>query len=365
MFDLTLKIFLFLSPIAFLILSIPSIATLQYYQFGFFSNSIEVTQVQIFCYFSIFLLLASFVSTQQRKIKDKYATLIFFIFVVNVYLHPKTIKIFPYILFGFIIYYLVSIYASQRILKNVFKIIAFVSLLNTIFAMLQFFNIHLIYNYKGEIIGLMNYKTQLGIYQALAMPICYVLNPYLIIIPAIGLLLSKSVTSIFAALIGMAFLLNKKRVYIHNPSIWLCIFTVVGLLIYKNFHKIMIRVPAWGEAIKEGINKFFVGNGIGSFHLVTDLNDKYKISFTDPYSIYFQMFHALGVFGLLATLLFVFNMFKDVPRGVLNDGLIASCLIIAVSGIGYSFMDYPRLAGTAIVLLGLLNVVKQKKETLC
>ena len=357
-FNIVLVVFIILSPVFFLPLSVPSIATLQFHQFGFFGNSIDLFQLQFFC-FSVSLLFGlSMFSKEINIYQNKLISLLLILCLVNVYFHPKTIKIFPIILLGFILYHLVSTYTNIKNLRLIFYSIAFVSVINTIISIFQFFGIYLIISKKVEIFGLMGYKTQLGIYQALAIPICYVLNPWLSIVPAIGLLLSKSGTAFIPAIIGMCYLLRKKLIRIQSPPIWLCFFTLIALFIYKHSHQLFLRFTAWVEAVRGGMNHLLIGNGIGIFNHSTEIGP-YNVAYTDPYSLYLQIFHALGIFGVFLSILFILRSFINIPRGTLNQGLVASCLVLSVSGIGYSFLDYPRLAGTAIVLFGLLTIVKR------
>ncbi len=361
-FNLLLKVFLLCSPIVFLPLSVPAIASLQFYQFGYFGTSIGLIQFQIFCFSVVLLFTFSMFSKEKRILQDKYIGWLLLISLASVYFHPKTLKFFPSILFGFLLYYLVSVYAKVRNLRPFFYVIAFVSIINTVFALCQSFGFYPILSPKNEIIGLMGYKTQLGIYQALAMPICYALNPCLSIVPAIGLLLSKSGTALIPAIIGMAYLLRKDLLKIQSPILWLSFFTAFAVFIIKNFHQLSIRIPAWIEAITQGINHIFIGNGIGIFSLTLE-KESQKLFYSDPYSLYLQVFHALGIFGFMALILFILDKFRNVPDGKLNDALKVSCLIVAISGIGYSFLDYPRLAGTAIVLFGLLTALKGENKS--
>ena len=76
MFNIALGIFLLISPILFLPLSVPAVATLQWYQFGFFTNDIEVVQRQIFLYGIVFLSIFSMGCSQKRKLDDIFIQLL-------------------------------------------------------------------------------------------------------------------------------------------------------------------------------------------------------------------------------------------------------------------------------------------------
>ena len=127
--------------------------------------------------------------------------------LLSVFWHPKTVKIFPNIMLGFLLYYLVAMY-TREYQKNSLRVLI-VSALNTIFAILQSFGIHWFYKPSGRIDGLMCISSHLGMYQALAVPICYWLNPWFVIIPIIGLLLSKCLIANIAVSVAMIIYLRE------------------------------------------------------------------------------------------------------------------------------------------------------------
>lgn len=353
MFDLVLSIFLLLSPIIFMPLNGYS-ARFQWYQFGYYTGNVNLLQLQFFQYGTVLLFLTALFCKPAREFKDKYLGLLFGFCILGVFLHPKTIQNFHNILLGFLLYYLVVVYTKN--IKTVLKVVVVAALLNTIFAIFQFFNVFLIYHPRySEIFGLMNYKSQLGIYQGLALPICYALNPYLSIIPLIGLLLSKSVTAIIPAIIGMIYLLIKRKKFPKaSLPIWIASLTCLGILFIKSFHLLSKRFDVWGATLKMIVDKPVKGYGLGVFNYI-----KNKLQYTDPYSVYFEVACGLGILGLVALIFFIGSKFKGFNNDTLiGQGLFASCLVLVLSGLGYSFMDYPRLAGTTIVLFGLLTVVK-------
>ncbi len=361
-FDLVLKVFLLLTPIICLPLN-GWIARFQWYQFGGFSGSASLLQLQFFQYGVVMLFLTALFEKPKRLFQDRYFGLLLFICIWNVIFYPKTILNFHNIFLGFLLYYLVVSYAKD--IRSILKVIVVVAILNTIFAVLQFYDIHLIYRKTPEIIGLMNFKTQLGIYQALAMPICYSFNPYLSIIPLIGLLLSKSLTSLFVAIAGMVWLLRKKIFWLAGSSYpcWIFAFSCIGLICIKSFHKLSLRFDVWLPTLKMmfgSIEKFIYGYGVGVFKYTYPIpNSGMNMQYDNPYSLYLGVTYALGILGIIALILFIkdkFRGFKD--TSLIGQGLFASCLILVLSGVGYSILDYPRLAGTSVVLFGLLTIMK-------
>ena len=146
MFNIALKIFLFLSPIVFIPLWFPATATLQFYQFGSFGNNIGISQNQFFCYAVIILFLISFFCEPQRKFKDVIFGALFLVSILSFYFHPSTIKSFLFVFLGFILYHLISVYTKMENFKSVFMVVFFVSLLNLVFSIFQSFGINFIYS---------------------------------------------------------------------------------------------------------------------------------------------------------------------------------------------------------------------------
>ena len=123
------------------------------------------------------------------------------------------------------------------------------------------------------------------------------------------------------------------------------------------FYKLSIRFDVWMYVMRKISDKLIYGYGVGMFHHEQFINYKITISYSDPYSLYLQVIHALGIFGIVALVFFI----KDKLSFNTNRVLYASCLILVLCGIGYSFMNYARLAGTAIVLFGLLEASKGER----
>lgn len=353
MFDLTLKIFLLVTPILFT--SFGQAMRYQWFQFGYFSGSISLLQLQLFQYGIVALFMAALFDKPKRLFQDKLFAVLFLVCAWNVFPHPKTIQSFPTVFLGFLLYYLVVTYTKN--IKSILKVVVVVSALNTIFAILQSFGIYWPFQHNSNIIGLMSLKTNLGIYQAISIPICYIFNPYLSIIPAIGLVLSKSGTAIIPAIIGMIYLFRHKLYKVKFISVYLVSFCSLVVLYYtKFFYKLSLRLDVWDKVLRLIKEKFFYGYGIGTFKYV---NAK-AVEYTDPYSLYLGVIHAVGVLGLLALIIFVGRKFVGIRWGRTARCLKVSCLVLVLCGLGYSFMDYSRLAGTSIVLLGLLTVKKME-----
>ena len=355
MFNLVLGIFLFLSPIFILLgnnARLNGIFTaLQFYQFHFLGTINATTQLQFFEYGAILLFITALFTKSVRILKDKYAGLLLLAFFVNVFFHPSGLTNFGYILLGFLIYYVVITRATH--IKRFFWVIFAVASLNTLFAVLQFFGINLIYLSSGRIDGLMRISSHLGLYQALALPLSYSLNPYLAIIPLVGLLLSKSITAIIASIVGMAYLLWHKRQKLGSIELMtmLSILAFFFIRTYKFiFYKLNIRLWVWKETLFEMLKKPLIGHGIGGFKMIHPLGQV-----DNPYNLYLEVGWSLGIIGLGILLLFITDKFVF-PKTYQMRALTSSCLILLISGLGLSFMDFPRIAGTVIVLFGFLTI---------
>ena len=359
MFDIALGVFLFLSPIFFLPKQIGNINALQFYQFGALGNGgFNYLQLQFFYFGVICLFIISLLSKPQREFKSHWTIILFTMCFLSVCFHPIGIRLFGNILFGFLLYYLVIVYTKDY--KKIFKIILLVSLLNTIFAILQFFHINLIYRATGRIDGLMCMSTHLGIYQVIALPICYALNPFFAIIPIIGILLSKSVTAIFLMLIWCVMALFKpikiKNKNLHIASVNIFMFLLSLSIIFVGFNwtaiiqKLSVRWIVWIYTIKEIYHNLFFGVGLKQlqYHSTIDL-------FENPCSMYLEIIRYLGIFVLVP----IFMMVKEIIS-CKDKILLISCLIILLLGLEKSIMDFPRLAGTIIVLFGFLTITKME-----
>lgn len=360
MFDIALGIFLFLSPIFTLIGNHARVNGIfvasQFYQFGSMSFSVNAIQLQFFEFGVLALLAVAFAQKQKRKFKDKWVGLLFAVFLVNMILHPKTIPSFTPILFGFLLFYLVVAYSFY--LKRLFYCIAAVAFLNTLFTVLQYNGIRLIYS-GGRLDGLMCITNHLAIYQALSIPICYFINPFFIIIPFISLILSGNMTALVGATVGIMYLFIKK-IALRGSIVLMSFMSLVAFFLIKffNYEKLIGRVWGWDKTIKAIFQKPFSGHGIGTFSLFRETIGVYA----NPYNIYLGIAYALGIVGIIILLLAIREKMFDCKTKI-SRAIFASCLIILTIGMGQSIMDFPRLAGTVIVLFAFLKI--RQGDELC
>lgn len=350
MFDIALGIFLLLSPIFLLPKQIGNVNALQFYQFGVLGNNgYNFLQLQFFQLGVLVLLMIAFVSKPIRELNDKNVLFLFLTFLISVFLHPISVRNFGNVFLGFLLYYLVVVYTKDY--KKLFKFIAIVSIINCAFSLLQYFGIHLIYRPTGRIDGLMCLSTHLGVYQAIALPICYAVNPWLIIFPIITITLSKSITAILLMCGWLLFTYWKKIFERGTIFFMLCLSMLTAFLIHNwqlIIQKLNIRIMVWIPTLKMTFSKLFAGHGIVQFKYLSPLG-----LFENPCSIYLELIFFLGVLSLIPLFLFLKNILTSS-----NKVLVSAVAVALIAGIEKSFMDYPRLAGTVIVLFGLLTIAK-------
>ena len=373
MFDIALGIFLFLSPIIFLFGQNArlngTVLALQYYQFKSLSVSNNILQLQFFQYGIVLLFIIALMQKPLRDFKDKYLAWFLGLCALSVVFHPKTISTFIPIFLGFLLYYLIVQYAKN--VRKLLYIIALVSALNTLFAVLQFFGINIFYNlWSGSICGMMFSPSHLGIYQALALPICYAINPFLAIIPLIGLLLSKSMTPFVALLVGMVYLWfpKRKKIFINlAPTgliVLLGIFIIVVVRSYRFiFYKLTLRLELWVATLREILHNP-LGFGLGTFSGLSGNFYSRLGHWENTYNEYIGIAFSAGILSLFFIAMFLRNKFKDIGTGF-NRAVILSCLIVAVICMGQSPMHFARLAGTIISLFAFLEILKRKEILQC
>ncbi|KKN09683.1 hypothetical protein LCGC14_1044140 [marine sediment metagenome] len=372
MFDIALFIFLLLSPII-LLPAIGNISALQFYQFGKIDSMNSMLQLQFFQFGTIGLFIVSLFQKRIREYKDFWLSLFLAACLVSIFLHPISVTMSINIFLGFFLYKLVVEYTKN--IKLVLIAIAIVSAFNFIFAVLQSFDIRLIYSDTGRIDGLMKMSSHLGTYQAMSVPILYMFNPILAVIPLIGLVLTKTTTAIVGVFVGGMYLLQKKvgdpiwLILLSLGSMWKMFFMSLSALlvvfIVRNRTEILMdfatRIWIWKDTI---FNLDFLGVGFQKFikpvHGLSSNETFFNAVhpseiFNSTYNIYLYVVYSLGILSI-PIFIWVYRQFRFKNQDKVARCLFASCLILLIIGLGQSFMEFPRLAGTAIVIFGLLKI---------
>jgi len=349
MFDILLALFLLLSPII-LLPAIGNVTALQFYQFGVIDSRNTYLQLQFFQVGSIVLYLSSFFCKKQRVFKDNYLVLFILACIVSIFLHPISIKSFPNILLGFLLYK--TVYEYSLDIKKILFPVFLVCMMNFTFAVIQSHGIGFIYNSTGRIDGLMKISTHLGVYQALSFPICLMLNPVLCVFPLISLYLAHSHTAFIAISAGLIYLFRKKILYIGSVS-FLFIIALATILVVNNWNLMLgefeTRLWIWRETF---YRLTFWGHGFVKFDILREGMGHYE----SPYNVYLSVLYALGVLSI-PLFIWLANLIQKAftKKDFATQMIFSSCIILLFAGLRMSIMDFPRIAGTAIVLFALLK----------
>ena len=358
MFDLALMVFLLISPIL-LLPSIGNLTALQYYQYGVIDSTNSMLQLQFFQFGVIGLFIMSLFQRKVREYKDFWLSMFLAVCLINIFINPISITMTVNIFLGFMLYKLVIEYTKN--VKLVLIPIVVIATVNTIFSVLQVFNIHLIYNETNSVHGLMKISSHLGAYQALSVPILAMFNPMLAIIPLIGLVLSKTSTALIGAFVGGCYLLKHRIKNI--GSLWVMLFMSLSALFIvvhriEIFRELCTRIWIWKDTVTR---LSFLGVGFCQFERVFDLPGNFFMAvykgevYYSTYSTYLYIIYSLGILAV-PIFIWVYNQLKLRNQDRVARCLFASSVILLTIGLGQSFMEFPRIAGTAIVIFGLLKI---------
>ncbi len=365
-FNLALKIFLFLSPIFFFRDYQLSMARGLFFvtgSFALFGISLGLTPKREFSnvWISAFLLLALIRAFIGNDIGDGE----WFNFWMN-------FAGFIYVLAGVLLFYVVYVYTEN--IKQYFTPIVCVCILNFILVFAQFINYDFMWlqtGYDTKYCGFIGLASQLGQYSAMSFPIMFFIHPLLSIIPLFTLLLSKSISSLIALTVGACFMSwqYKKRIYI------VLIIIAVALLSVFNFKyiktKYYARPEVWKSTLNLALKKPYLGWGYRSYtrEITSDkLVDKIgNREVQRPQNDWLHTAQELGFPIVVCVAMFFFGLFKkfkSLGRG--KDKLIV-CLatpivIVLVNMSGQSLIRYSSVASTFIVLLALFCIRIDSKE---
>jgi len=360
-FDVALSILLVLTPTIFVIGNFPKlngwVARYQFSLWKFFNaNNVESVQTLFYCFSVLVLFLISMVSRQLRPFKDLPVAILFGLTMFNVLLHPKGVVLLPYIFLGFLLYYIIVAYVKD--IRSIVYPMLIVASLNTLFALLQLVGVHFPYSDTMRCDGVMFLSSHMALYQAISIPLIYMISPWLIIIPIVGLLLSGSIVPLVASLIGMTFLLRRSN-FLSMPMTGIIGAIALYLIFISNglIYKFMIRLSVWLSSLDFS----FFGHNLGSFKSVLPTIGNSPTT----YSLYLTIYYYLGVAGYCALAYFIIDKVKGFRKsnaGKPFECLFASIVILGLCGLTQSFLDFPRLAFTAIVLLAGLSAFLTRGE---
>ncbi len=354
-FDYVLGLFLVLVPIVFVPFNNGLlngwVAKFQFYQFGFFNVSDASSIAFLFMELGILSLFAlSLFVNPIRKFNDYYVAILFFLCLLGMLLSPIGLIVFSTIFLSFLFYYIV--YTRISSYKTIIYPIVIVSTLNTVFAILQTLG-----HQRAD--GLMFLSNHMAFYQALATPICYLLNPWFSLIPMVGLALSGSYVPLVAMLIGMSYLTYKKFNLISLP--FMGIYSAISIYLLLNWklllYKIGVRMLVW----KETFDFTSFGHPFRQFNVVLP----YIGQANTTYSLYLSIFYYLGLIGILIFLSMlsrIFYTYSESKELFIKRCFFSSFLIILLCGLSQSFIDYSRTLIPAISVMILLNIILTKES---
>lgn len=356
-FDFSLRLFLFLSPIFCFRDFVPSVARGKFFIFGtvaLFGLSLFNGQKRKFNQPLVgsFLLLAFL-----RMFFDNGAD------VFESYNFWVSSSSFMYVFSGVILFYVV--YCHTENIRSLFNSIIAVSVLNCVLVSCQFIGLDFMWHNTQAISGFMDTVSQLGQYSAMSLPILFYSNPFLALIPLFTLFASKSISPILASAFGMA-LLGGFKGKILKIKIGIGILLVIlGLLNFGYIQaKFYCRPIQWQKTLRVALQRPYMGWGYNSFKdKVAQIKAKDSIGgneFRRAHNDYLHTAQEMGfpiviVFGIfIIGLIKKFIMKKDKDK--LTIALFSSVIIVLINMAGQTEIRYASIAGTFIVLLGLLCI---------
>ena len=357
-FNISLKTFLFLSPLYF-----------------FRSYTISTARGMFFLFGSFALFGISLVCEPKRTFYNPWVALILLAALLRVFVGDNlgtsagewfnfwlSSAGFIYVLAGVLL--LRTVYCHAENIKQYFTPILIVCILNLILVTAQLTGHDFMWTNRPSLCGFMSISSQLGQYSALSIPLVFSINPYLAIIPLITLIASKSVSAILATFIGaIVFLALVGR----NKKI-IALVVVLGIgLGALNFGyvktKWRCRPIMWEKTLKVALQKPYLGHGYQSFNeKVVQGSKSVSIGgteFSRAHNDYLHNSQELGfpivifVVGLLASL---WKKFKGTNKDALVCLLATSVLIVLINSCGQTLIRYAEISGTFIVILSLFMV---------
>jgi hypothetical protein len=347
----------------------------------------------------VFALILGLVGIYQgllKPFKNKYLLILLGFLFVNILLCPKPNipyadmnigsfwiwQPFTYILIFFLMLVTISsIQFSEAQKVKIFKVMSWVGLVMSVYAILQFFKIDQFYSLSsireaqltpsGRIGGTLGNPTILAPFLVMIIPICLYLKKYWFAgIIGIVVLLTQSQVAIGAMIVSLVFLqsLKDKKTAIRIGVLSL-ILLVLSVTAYfqndkvKSFVGDSGRFAQWQQIIKDVnsplIKEFkvsypYTGRGIGSFKYIYHL--KNKNIFHQAHNEYLEVFYNTGLIGLGLFLMFLWTIIKgDFFQDRERKFLLTSFIGIAVCAGGTFVWQLGSHLFYTVVILGLLN----------
>jgi len=362
-FDYTLCLFLFLSPL-----------------FLFRDYQASLSRSLFFVTGSLILFILSLSMEPKRVLKDFWLMVFLLLALARVFVNEQlgpgewfnfwySMAGFFYILCGTLLFRTVYCYADG--VKKYFKPILALCILNCILAISQqlgydFFWGNLVrYN---PICGFFSTPQQLTQYSAISIPILFFINPALVTIPLISMVLAKEISAIVALFAGVLFglfYLNKKRMCV-------LLLGISFILLFTNIDRVKVkwytRPVVWEKTVKAIFKKPYLGWGYQSFtSVVIENEDKIgKVQNPNAFNDYLHTAQELGLPILVILFMFFKNYFvrfhKIYGKSLLLICLASSICIGLVNMSGQGLIRYAGVSGTFIVLFALFCIQLEKEN---
>jgi len=354
-FNLALKIFLFLSPIFFFKQFQLSLARGLFFILGTFvlfgiSLSLEPKRKFSNIWLSLFLLLALIRIFFNNDFGNPQAEWFnFWMSCAN----------FIYVFCGVLLFYVVYCYADES--KEYLKSIVWVCAINSLLTFAQIFKGDFMWQHTLSICGFMENSSQLGQYSAMSLPILSYINPFLAGLALFTLIASRSVSPILASVVGVAFLGSFKGIRVRIKAGIGILLVLIGLLNFGYIsRKFQCRPVMWQKTLKVALQKPYLGWGYGSFKekvtKVKAIGSLGGMEYSRPHNDYLHTAQELGFpIVIVAGLFFVglYKKFKLASKNELTLCLATSIIVVLVNMNGQTLIRYASVAGTFIILLAL------------
>lgn len=362
-FDYALKTFLFLSPI-----------------FLFSNYRVSMARGLFFVLGSFALFAFSLGVEPKRKFNNIWISLFLILAFIRIFfnnsLSPQTewfnfwfsCASFIYVFCGVLLFY--TVYTQAENVKQYFYPVLWVCILNCVLALAQVFKYDFLWTNTQSLCGFMETSSQLGQYSALAIPLVFVINPFLTLIPLTTLIMAKSISPILACILVAIINLFRKA----SKSLLVLVGILVVLLYVLNIgyikSKFACRPVMWQKTTKIALQKPFLGWGYQSFaEKVTEVKEKGSIGGPEKLRAHNDYLHTVQELGfpiLVVIALFFIDLFKRFRRSnklLLIRPLGFSILTVLIIMSGQTLIRYASIAGTFTVLLALFCVEVENELT--
>ena len=357
LFDWTLKIFLFLSPIFFFKEYQPSFAKGLFFVMG------------TFALFGVALGLEP-----RRKFSDKWLSLFLLLAFVRVFFDNAgsssaewfnfwmSCAGFIYVFCGVLLFYLVYCYADR--VEKYLKPIILVCILNALLAGAQLLNADFFWHQTTGVSGFMAIDIKLGTYSAMSLPILFCINPFLAIIPLFTLLISTSFSALIVCLAGIVFFSVSRGVRKVLVIGLIAGIVLIGLLNYGFIQsKLTYKTTVWRKTVKSALQKPYLGWGYRSFsEKVSKITGDTlgALNIERSQNDYLHTTQELGFPIMIVIAMFFMNLFRKFiamkNKDKLTICLATSVFMMLINMTVQPVIRYASIAGTWIILLAFLEI---------